>query len=64
MLQLIHSKFSLIGDNFPALPVGGAPPGSSGRGAAVGGDRSIVLGRHGGPNVSDASANHVWKALF
>lgn len=57
-------KFSLTGDYLPALLMGGAPPGSSSRGSAVGGDRSVMLGRHGGPHVPDARANHVWKAVF
>lgn len=55
---------SSTGDYLPALPVGWASPGGGGRGAAVGGDRSIVLSRHGGPHVPDARANLVWKALF
>ncbi len=55
---------SPTGDHLPALPVGGASPGGGGRRAAVGGDRSVVLGRHGGPHVPDAHANHVWKTLF
>lgn len=64
MLQIIKGELSLTGDNLPALPVGGAPSGSCGGGTAVGGNRSIMLGRHGGANVSDACANHVRKAVF
>lgn len=63
-MQIIDDKFSSTGHHLPALPVGGAPPGSGGRGAAVVGDRSVVLGRHGGPHVPDACANHVWKAVL
>lgn len=37
---------------------------SGGHRSAVGGDRSIMLGGHGGPHVPDARANHVWKAVF
>lgn len=64
MLQIIQGEFSLTGDDLPPLPVGGASPGSCGGGAAVGGNRSIMLGRHGRAYVPDACANHVRKAVF
>lgn len=52
------------GDHLLALPVGGAPAGSGGGGPAVDGDRSFVLGRHGGPHVPDACADPVWETLL
>lgn len=62
MLRIIHC--SSTGDYLPALPVGRAPPGSSGCRTAVVGDRPVVPGGHGGPHVPHACANHVWKAVF
>ena len=54
----------LIGDYFPALPVGGAPSGSCCCGVAVDGDRSLLLGGNGGPYVPYAYPNHVRQTLL
>lgn len=60
----IHDTLTCPGDDLPALPVGGASPGCGGRGPAVGRDWAIMHGRHGGPHIPHAYANHVWTALL
>lgn len=62
--HVLNHAVPSLGDYLPALLMGGPPPGSSSDWSALGRDRSIMLGRHGGPDVPDAHANHVWKAVF
>ena len=56
--------FSWTGVYLPALPVGGASPGSSSPRVVVDGDWPIVPGRHGGPRHTAANAIHVWQTFL
>ena len=48
----------------PALPVGGAYPGSGGGRPSVGRNRPLVFGGNSTPHLSDAPANPVWEDVL